>query len=41
MTRHDFTRLYGDEAAKVADQHNAAKIEQLKFAQQQQLEAGV
>jgi hypothetical protein len=39
MTRHDFTRLYGDEAGKVADQHNASKVSDIKFQREQQLEA--
>lgn len=39
MSRHDFNRVFGEESGKVADQHNAAKVEQLKFQQAQQLES--
>src|SRR6202000_2434298 len=28
MSRHDFNRIFGEESGKVADQHNAAKVEQ-------------
>lgn len=36
MSRHDFNRVFSEESGKVADQHNAAKVEQLKFQQDQQ-----
>lgn len=39
MSRHDFNRVFSEESGKVADQHNAAQVEKVKFQQQQALES--
>lgn len=39
MARHDLNRILSEESGKVADQHNAAKVADIKFQREQALES--